>query len=60
MGVYLQGSVQVSLIRGFSCCPDDFEEEEEEEDDVMGTSRVWSDRSINNTVVKLVRMIRHL
>lgn len=57
MGVYLQGSVQVSLIRRCFCCPDDVEEEE---DVAMGTSRDWSDRSINKTVVKQVRMIRHL
>lgn len=56
VGVYLQGSVQVSLIRRCSCCPDDFEEE----DVAIGTSRVWSDRSINKTVVTQLRMIRHL
>lgn len=56
VGIYLQGSVQVSLIRKCSCRPDDLEEE----DVVVGTSRLWSDRSINNTVVTLVRMIRHL
>jgi len=58
VGVYLQGSVQVSLVRRCFCCPDALEEEDD--DVAIGTSRDWSDRSINKTVVKQVRMIRHL
>lgn len=52
MGIYLQGSVQVSLIRGRSC--------DLEEVVAIGTRSVCRDRSINSTVVRHVRMIKHL